>query len=896
MEERIEVLVVPHSHWDRAWYWPFERFRSKLCALFEVLFATLEKEPDFQFTLDGQVLLVRDYLEIYPEARAAVAREAQAGRLKLGPMYCLSDVYCTGLEALIRNLLLGIEYARELGGLQETIYFADTFGIIPAMPTICAGFGVKTFIFMRGHPDEAPDPMSMRLLEGESKLSSQTRFFIWDATDGNQVRVLRLRDGYGNACGIGAHPAPGEAEAPAMKGEVERLVAAAKLQQTGGEGTPLLLLAGSDHQFPPSRLAEVMRRANESGPFHFRFANLDDAGKSLGSKAEGELVRYQGEFHGRGASSVLGGTISTRIYLKMRNAEIEQLLVNRAEPSAALARLLGKREASEGILAAAWKHLLLTHPHDDICGCSVDAVHRINETEMEQAHQAADAVMRRMMTAAFTHFGGNAPGDPRPSFALFNAQPRTMKGPVTVTMDYEGQRAWGDIKLPDSYAIVDEQGQAVPFLERSRGPSREHPRMTSELELYPELPAATFSRFYIQERTERTGAGAPGSTIENEFLSVRINPNGTFSIFEKETENKYDNLGFFSDQADAGDSYDFSDLPGQDEECFLEEPFLREAIKPCDGLKAIKVSGSLPVPSKLDHETQIRSAEMSRIPVQMELLLAPGSRQVEVRLSFTNTAEDHRLRWNFGLPRYFTRSIAGMKCAEVERVAGAAPPHDQKPPRIFPEHPGDEFVAVGDEEGGLAIFSAFPFNYELVAHEPQRLALAICRCVNYLTNPHRFSTRIGGAGPETWTPEAQCLGRSFAMKFAIRPFAAKERSRLLFEAQTWRAQPAFGQMDATSAYVERKIAEQKQPFFSSPDEVVLTALKPAQNKSGVVVRLFNPFAEKRTVRLEWQAEGTLTPVRLDESPVGGDSSGTSREIEMMPHGFATFLWNEGRNS
>ena len=716
--------MVPHTHWDRAWYWPFERFRAKLCNLFEVLFQTLEAEPDFEFTLDGQVLLVKDYLEIYPEARAAIEREARAGRLKLGPTYCLSDVYCTGVEALIRNLQLGMEYARELGGLQKTVYFADTFGIIPVLPTICAGFGVKTFIFMRGHPDEVPDPMSMRSLEGQSKLSAESRFFIWNGADGSQVRVIRLRDGYANACEIGAHPLPGETGTVSMETEAKRLVEAAEKQEKGGQGEPLLLLAGSDHQFPPSRLADVIREANKTSRFHFRFANLDDVGAVLEAKPESELTHYSGEFHGRGSASVLGGTISTRIYLKVRNAEVEQLLLNQAEPAAALVRLIRARDASEGILKSAWKTLLLTHPHDDICGCSVDAVHRTNEIDMQHAFEAGDGVMRRMMAAAFRHFGGNAPGDDRPSFALFNAQAGTAKGPVRVTMDYEGQRTWGDIKLPDAYAIVDERGTAVPFLERSRGWSRVHPRMTTELELYPELPAATFKRFYIQVRKSEARLGAPGSTMDNEFLSVRMNPNGTFSILEKETGVKYENLGFFSDAVDAGDEYDYSDLPGQEEECFLEETFRREAIHPCDGLKAMKVSGSVPVPAGLNHETRVRSEEKIRIPIEMELLLAPGSRQVEVRLSFTNTAEDHRLRWNLGLPRVFGKSIAGLKCAVVEREAGMAPPHEQKPPRIFPEHPGDEFVAIGHEEGGLAVFSAFPFNYELVSGEPQRLAVA----------------------------------------------------------------------------------------------------------------------------------------------------------------------------
>jgi hypothetical protein len=128
----------------------------------------------------------------------------------------------------------------------------------------------------------------------------------------------------------------------------------------------------------------------------------------------------------------LGGTISTRLYLKQNNARIEQLLVHQVEPAAALVRALGKDDLAIPLIAHAWKTLLVTHPHDDICGCSVDAVHRKNENDMEQAWQGADAIRRRLFFTLLQQFGANRPGDHRPAFALFNFQAVPRTGPARV--------------------------------------------------------------------------------------------------------------------------------------------------------------------------------------------------------------------------------------------------------------------------------------------------------------------------------------------------------------------------------------------------------------------------------------------------------------------------------
>src|SRR3972149_771190 len=106
-------VVVSHTHWDREWYQPFERFRARLVDMLDRLLNLLQREPQYRhFVLDGQTIVLDDYLEIRPDRRADIERLVKAGRLLIGPNYVLPDEFLIGAESWVRNLMLGIRSAR----------------------------------------------------------------------------------------------------------------------------------------------------------------------------------------------------------------------------------------------------------------------------------------------------------------------------------------------------------------------------------------------------------------------------------------------------------------------------------------------------------------------------------------------------------------------------------------------------------------------------------------------------------------------------------------------------------------------------------------------------------------------------------------------------------------
>ena len=100
--------IISHTHWDREWYLTFQQFRLRLVHLIDKLLDILDKDPDYEyFMLDGQTIVLDDYLLIRPEMDFVLRGHIQSGRILIGPWHILPDKFLVSPEAHIRNLLAG---------------------------------------------------------------------------------------------------------------------------------------------------------------------------------------------------------------------------------------------------------------------------------------------------------------------------------------------------------------------------------------------------------------------------------------------------------------------------------------------------------------------------------------------------------------------------------------------------------------------------------------------------------------------------------------------------------------------------------------------------------------------------------------------------------------------
>ncbi|TML71063.1 MAG: alpha-mannosidase, partial [Actinobacteria bacterium] len=211
----MSVFLVPHTHWDREWYRPFQSFRISLVDVVDAVLDLLEAEERMRFTLDGQLATVDDYVEIRPEGEARIRALVESGRLAIGPWQTLPDEFLVSGESLLRNLEAGLARGEELGGAMRVGYLPDSFGHVAQMPQILRLAGIGTAVVWRGVP---------------AAIRSHT--FTWEALDGSSVRAEYLPEGYSNAAYVFNTPT---ADLAALAARMERWF----------EGTPVLAMVGT---------------------------------------------------------------------------------------------------------------------------------------------------------------------------------------------------------------------------------------------------------------------------------------------------------------------------------------------------------------------------------------------------------------------------------------------------------------------------------------------------------------------------------------------------------------------------------------------------------------------------------------------------------------------------
>ncbi len=441
------LVLVSHTHWDREWYLTFQQYRVKLVRLIDRLLALLDQDSEYAyFMLDGQTIVLEDYLEIRPERRADLERHIRAGRLGVGPWYILADQFLVSGEAHIQNLMLGQKIAREFGGSMPVGYIPDPFGHTGQMPQILRGFGIDSAVFWRGVGPEL----------GQVE-------FVWVAPDGTSVDGVHLRGnanvgGYSSA--LAWHSGP--------KAALEQLKAVKDLLIDKSKSGVTVLMNGNDHVEPDPNFVETLQAVRSASYtkeqsyeiIHGTLPLYLELARQSGVWQQPETPRHVGEFRDSRLAHLLPGVWSSRMPIKQRNAAIERLLERESGAALAWASSLPNGDqrnfdldSLRGLYRTAWKYLLQNHPHDSICGCSIDQVHKEMETRFDWAEQIGQELVQegwRTLAQAITTNGSPAPN--ALPVIIFNSVP--IRREEIATMSISAAEGLADMVLSDATGTV----------------------------------------------------------------------------------------------------------------------------------------------------------------------------------------------------------------------------------------------------------------------------------------------------------------------------------------------------------------------------------------------------------------------------------------------------------
>jgi mannosylglycerate hydrolase len=825
------LWVVPHTHWDREWYLPFEDFRIRLAEVVDEAIATLEARAEYRFTLDGQTVLLEDYLEIRPEMAGRLRALLAEGRLETGPSYVLPDEFLVGGESLVRNLLHGLAVCERHGAPPAPVgYLPDSFGHPAQLPQILLGFGLDTFVFSRGLGDD------------RERVGGR---FRWKAPDGSEVLALPQPVDYAAAAAIGHSVRSTQEDRGANAADrVEHILRAERHMLADPGFRDLFLGNGYDHARLQDDLPEVLADLRALKPHvEARIARLSDYADAI-KREPGDLPVLEGELAGGARANVLRGVNSSRMPLKQANERCERAL-QAAETLCSLATLSSDFRYPQGELRHAWRELLRNHPHDSICGCSVDEAHDDMAPRFRAALQIALRVSDRALHALGAGGGaGDNEFEPYGTDGRYRWGYRPLPGGAVRVDGVRGAGSFANV-LP--FARRRLVGLDIPAeldgMESLRAGAR--PVQVQAGQAWFELEVPGFSAETVGLEP---GPGSGGTaravderTIENARYRVTAGHDGTLTVEDRRSGAALAGLHRLEDVADRGDSYTFCPLDGK---APLSPERARVRVTAAGPVFAeLEIDAELRLPVALAEDRTKRSAEAIACPVRTRVRLAASSERLEFETTVDNRGRDHRLRVHFPTPQAPMAVRAEGHFAVVHRTprpvwngAWVEPPHDTN-------HTLGAVAA-----GGVALYATGLPEYEVT--EDGALALTLLRCVGWLSRGD-LSTRRGHAGPALPVPGAQCEGLhrfEYALEVGEPPDA-----ELLRRSQDQRFE--FVQSGPGADF--------KAPIEVEAD-VVVAALKRAEDGDGLVLRAFNPGDEAVALRVP----GAVKRCRLDETPLG----------------------------
>ena len=872
----LTAHVVAHTHWDREWYHPFVRFRQRLVALIDELLDHPPGEGE-SFLLDGQGIVLEDYLEVRPERAAELSSLLQAGRLEAGPWYVLADELIPSGEALVRNLLLGRRVLRRLRAPSPPVlYCPDSFGHPAALPTIAAGFGLPVTILWRG-------------FGGPRWPASDT--VRWQADSGESVILYHLpASGYEYASALPVAPKLAEERWSRMRDELSPRSAT----------SVVLLPNGADHHARQEKQHEAVRalkKAAKHAGDTVRASSLAGFVKHvLTATSAWQLPVVRGELRDSyGYTWALQGTFASRAAEKRANARAERALLRDAEPWAALARQRG-RSSRLPLLVAAWRTLLHAHPHDTLCGCSIDEVAEAMELRLADALAQAHGIRDDAIADLVGHdavAARTARDEWRPIALVRNRVPRPRGGVAIV----EIKQFLADVPVGPGSASATvrsvaraaappklEGASALQVLHRRVGYDLvESPRHYPDKDLVSVIRAAVWVdpvagygvKSYPLGEGSASGSASPrsvlvnGTTVDNGIVRLGAAQDGRVWVELSGGSRRIDDLITIQDADDRGDLYTPSIRSGG-------------AIPEFVGTR---VTHRGPLIGELRLRWRLPHSAFRATWVEVGLMIVAESPLVRLHVRGMNRGRNHRLRVGIRTDVAAGAIWADAAFGPVHRQQLEVPEEDmrdERPPRTAPLH---RYVSLFAPSAGATLFSDGLAEYE--ATDRGELFVTMLRAVGELSR-NDLPERPGHAGWPAPTPRAQSIG----------PFAA--RLALLFH----------GGRDAeTIDLVERTSDDVLLPLegrtlrsaIRTPADITgvelegkglaFSTLKESEDGEWTVARCVNLLDESVAGRWRFAAPIREARVgRLDETPLDAlASDGATVSFVAPPRGVITIL-------
>ncbi|WP_326470740.1 mannosylglycerate hydrolase [Enterobacter wuhouensis] len=822
MKAVSRVHITPHMHWDREWYFTTEASRILLVNNMEEILTRLEQDEEYKYyVLDGQTAVLEDYFAVKPENRPRVKALVQAGKLIIGPWYTQTDTTIVSGESIVRNLMYGIRDCMAFGEPMKIGYLPDSFGMSGQLPHIYNGFGITRTMFWRGCSER----------HGTDKTE-----FLWQSQDGSEVTAQVLPLGYA----IGKYLPEDEA------GLRKRLDSYFEVLESASVTNEILLPNGHDQMPLQQNIFAVMDKLREIYPQRkFVMSRFEEVFDHIDAHREA-LATLKGEFIDGKYMRVHRTIGSTRMDIKIAHARIENKIVNLLEPLATLAWTLGF-EYHHGLLEKMWKEILKNHAHDSIGCCCSDKVHREIVSRFELAEDMADNLVAFYMRKIVD----NMPESDADKLVMFNLMPWPREEVINTTLRLRASR----------FRLVDDKGNEIPYFIRG---AREldpglidrqivhygnyEPFMEFDIQVSQILPSMGYRTLFIEPHVAgNVLAPAKGTDalLENAFWLIDLNADGTLRLRDKETGLIYDRVLEMEESSDDGDEYDYS--PSREEWRLTSAQGQHDVEVTHEGWQSRAViRHRMAVPANLTE----RSARQQNgaLGAEIAVTLSHNSRRIDVEVRLDNQADDHRIRVLIPTPFSTQEVLADTQFGSITR------PVQDEAMEIWQEEGWKEapvpvwnllnYAVLRERRNGLALFTEGLREFEVVGDDKKAFALTLLRGVGLLGKEDLLLRPGRPSGIKMPVPDSQMRG-ALTSRFSLYSFSGTpESAGVAQQAKSWLTPvQCYNKIPWDAMKLNRStfMTPLSYSLFSlSPTGCVLSAVKKAEERDELILRLFNP--------------------------------------------------------
>lgn len=818
--------VTGNSHIDAAWLWPWTETVGVVKDTFGTAIQLMEEYPDYTYTQSAAQYNAW-LANKYPALNDQIKKRIKQGRWEVvGGMWVEPDLNLPDGESTARSILIGKRWYLKHYGVDVKIgWNPDSFGYNWQLPQIYKKSGIDYFVTQK----MAWNDMNKLPL----------KLFWWESPDGSKVLTYFPHD-YGNTnlspIRLSADLKQAREYAPGMLNMMDLY----GVGDHGGGPTRAMLDQGmhwatTDMAVPKMKFGTALtyfesvqkQLAPNSPTWDYKTVAegyhppTPVTGKIAIPTWDDELYL---EFH--------RGTYTTQAKMKRNLRESPEWTLD-AEKVASLAWLDGNSYPN-GRLTDAWKKVTFNDFHDLAAGSGIGVVYKDAQKDFDVVHWEDNQVSTKAMSTLDSRINTSGAGVP---VLVFNPLAWQRNGLVTVSVQMP--------RAETTVSVLDAANHVLPSEVLSSNPQTNSFKLLVDVK---DAPSLGYEVLHVVpgKRKFATDLKVSGLTLENANLRVTVDKKSgcITSLFDKKTGFEALTPGSCGNELQL-----FHDLPKQYDAWNIQPGTYDKPPMRLDTADSVELIDHTPLRAviRVTHHT-------AHSKFVQDIILTDGADQVVVKNNVDWHETHELLKAAFPLAASSSEATYEIPFGSIQRPTTRNNSWEDAKYEV----PAQRWADLGDGQHGFSLINDCKFGYDARGNV-LRLTL--------LRSP-------------TWPdPNADRGHQSF--DYALYPHSGTWKQAMTvrhgydfnFKLSAMQVEPHTGEMGARHSFVS-----------VTPDNVVLTAMKKAEDSNALVFHLYEWAGKSGNISISLPPGATgATETNLLEQPQGPALSVAGNRVTVPVH-------------